>query len=146
MRDVSHRVNEYVFMEFERYEIDHDGFGGYQPLRTVYDGRYKLTVNLLSDDELYDLENDPHEMINLICDDSLKEIRNRLHDVLLNWQNETRDPLRGYYWANRAWRSDAKKPSWAYTGMTRQRENEEYEPRQLDYDTGIAMTHATRKK
>jgi len=30
--------------------------------------------------------------------------------------------------------------------MTRQRENEEYEPRQLDYDTGLAMKEATRNK
>ena len=33
-----------------------------------------------------------------------------------------------------------------YTGMTRQRENEEYEPRQLDYDTGLPMTQAVRAK
>ena len=33
-----------------------------------------------------------------------------------------------------------------YTAMTRQRENEEYEPRQLDYDTGLPMTEATRQK
>ena len=24
------RTNEYVFIEFGRYEVDHDGFGGYQ--------------------------------------------------------------------------------------------------------------------
>jgi uncharacterized sulfatase len=30
--------------------------------------------------------------------------------------------------------------------MTRQRENEEYEPRQLDYDTGLEMTEAVRPK
>ncbi|MCL1857658.1 MAG: sulfatase-like hydrolase/transferase [Oscillospiraceae bacterium] len=146
MRDVNYCVNDYVFIEFERYEIDHDGFGGYQPLRAVYDGRYKLTVNLLSDDELYDLTNDPYEMKNLIYDDNLEQTRNHLHDVLLNWQNNTRDPLRGYYWANRVWRNDAKKPTWEYTGMTRQRENEEYEPVQLDYDTGVEMTEAVRKK
>jgi uncharacterized sulfatase len=100
----------------------------------------------LSDDELYDLKEDPYEMKNLISENNLEEIRNRLHDVLLNWQNDTRDPLRGYYWENRIWRNDAKKPVWAYTGMTRQRENEEYEPRQLDYDTGVEMTEAVRKK
>ena len=30
--------------------------------------------------------------------------------------------------------------------MTRQRENEEYEPRQLDYATGLPMETATRTK
>ncbi|MCL2813713.1 MAG: sulfatase-like hydrolase/transferase [Oscillospiraceae bacterium] len=146
MRDLSHRVNEYVFIEFGRYEIDHDGFGGFQPMRAVYDGRCKLVLNLLSSDELYDLQKDPGEMCNLICRDEAKEIRNRLHDALLAWQNTTRDPLRGYYWENRPWRGGAKAPAWAYTGMTRQRENEEYEPRQLDYDTGLEMTDAVRKK
>ena len=29
---------------------------------------------------------------------------------------------------------------------TRQRENEEYEPRQLDYDTGLPMVQAVRSK
>ncbi|MDX1358027.1 MAG: sulfatase-like hydrolase/transferase, partial [Clostridia bacterium] len=33
------RTNDYVFMEFTRYEIDHDGFGGYQPLRAVTESR-----------------------------------------------------------------------------------------------------------
>jgi uncharacterized sulfatase len=52
---------------------------------------------------------------------------------------------RGYQWAVRPWRPD-KKPCWANDGYTRQRENEEYEPRQLDYDTGLAMLTAVRKK
>lgn len=43
-------------MEFGRFEVDHDGFGAFQPLRAVFDGRYKLSVNLMSTDELYDLE------------------------------------------------------------------------------------------
>ena len=60
--------------------------------------------------------------------------------------NETRDPFRGYYWERRPWRTDARPATWDYTGMTRQRENEEYEHRQLDYATGLAMKEATRKK
>lgn len=43
--DPAVRVNDYIFMEFGRYEVDHDGFGGFQPLRAVFDGRYKLVVN-----------------------------------------------------------------------------------------------------
>ncbi len=115
-------------------------------MRSVYDGRYKLTVNLLSSDELYDMEEDPYEMKNLINDEGHIQIRNQLHDKLLNWMNETRDPFRGYYWECRPWRSDARKPTWEYTGYTRQRENEEYEPRQLDYDTGLEMKEAVRNK
>ena len=37
-------------------------------------------------------------------------------------------------------------PRWDNEGFTRQRENEEYEPRQLDYDTGLPMKKAVRSK
>ncbi|MCG8481328.1 MAG: sulfatase-like hydrolase/transferase [Spirochaetales bacterium] len=145
-RAVDTRVNEAVFMEFGRYEVDHDGFGGFQPIRACCDGRYKLVINLLTGDELYDLTDDPAEMENLIVSPRYTAVRNALHDRILRWMNETRDPFRGYYWEDRPWRSDRRASSWEYTGMTRQREHEEYEPRQLDYDTGLEMTEAVRKK
>jgi arylsulfatase A-like enzyme len=140
------RLNDVIFMEFGRYEIDHDSFGGFQPIRACFDGRYKLVINLLTSDELYDLEEDPQEMVNLIGSAGHVEIRDRLHDRILEWMNETRDPFRGYYWERRPWRADARQATWRYTGMTRQRENPEYEPRQLDYSTGLEMTAATRQK
>jgi len=140
------KTNEQIFIEFGRYEVDHDGFGGFQPMRATFDGRWKLVVNLLSDDELYDLSSDPYELTNRINDASCTSDRDRLHNSMLAWMNETRDPFRGYYWESRPWRTDARPESWNYTGMTRQRENEEYEPRQLDYDTGMPMTEAVRKK
>ena len=145
-QDNAFRLNPYIFMEFGRYEVDHDGFGGYQPMRCVFDGRYKLCINLLSEDELYDLEKDPAEMNNLISDPQHELLRNQLHDVLLAWMNDTRDPFRGYYWERRPWRTDARNASWPYTGYTRQRENEDYEPRQLDYATGLEMKQAVRTK
>ena len=140
------KIQDMIFMEFNRYETDHDGFGGFQPLRAVFDGQYKLAVNLLSSDELYDLEKDPQEMKNLINDETYAQTRNFLHDKILEWMNNTRDPFRGYYWERRPWRSNAREATWEYTGMTRQRENEEYEPRQLDYDTGIDMKSPVRDK
>lgn len=141
------RVNDYVFFEFGRYEVDHDGFGGMQLMRSVFDGRYKFTVNLLTSDELYDMEKDPDEMVNLIDSPEHEEIRNHLHDVLLDHMNKTRDPFRGYYWECRPWRKDASKPSWDYTLMTRQREEDErFEARQLAYRTGLPMEEATRVK
>jgi uncharacterized sulfatase len=140
------RTNDAVFMEFTRYEIDHDSFGGYQPVRAVFDGRYKFVINLMTSDELYDLEKDPCEMHNLIYSREHEEIRNMLHDMVLDWMNRTRDPFRGYYWERRPWRTDARPATWEYTNMTRQRENEEYEPKQMDYLTGLEMTEPVRKK
>jgi uncharacterized sulfatase len=139
------RPNEAIFMEWGRYEVDHDGFGGFQPLRTAFDGRYKLTVNLLTTDELYDLETDPGEMINLIGSSEHAAIRNALHDRMIEWMHRTRDPFRGYYWGRRPWRPDYA-VSWAGLGMTRQREDDGYEPRQLVYETGLEMKEAVRKK
>ena len=147
LADPAVRTNDSVFIEFGRYEVDHDGFGGFQLMRSVFDGRYKLSVNLLSGDELYDLEEDPGEMRNLIGSAGHCGVRNRLHDRLLEHMNETRDPFRGYYWERRPWRGDAAEASWAYTLMTRQREEETmYEARQLDYRTGLEMTQAVRVK
>lgn len=140
-------INHEIYLEFTRYEVDHDGFGGFRPMRTVFDGRHKLSIHLLDRvDELYDLKSDPYEMKNLIFDEAHYEKAKELHEKLLNWMNETRDPFRGYDWERRAWRRDAREASWDYTGYTRQRENEEYEPRQLDYSTGLEMVEASRPK
>jgi len=145
MEDLDTRVNEYVFTEFTRFEIDHDSHGGFQPIRAVFDGRHKLVINLMTSDELYDLEEDPWEMENLIECEKYTKIRDKLHDKILEWMNDTRDPFRGYYWELRRWRKDAKPASWKYTGFTRQREHEEYEPRELDYNTGVEIVEAARK-
>jgi uncharacterized sulfatase len=144
LRDPSVRTNDYVFSEYHRYEVDHDGFGGFQPFRAVVDGRYKLVINLLTSDELYNLQNDPGEMENLIDSEQHAADRNRLHDRLLDWMNETRDPFRGYYWERRPWRKDAREPSWNYTGMTRQRPPDGYHPQQRDYKNGLPIKDHTR--
>jgi len=134
-------------MEFGRFEIDHDGYMGFQPIRSAFDGRYKLVINLLDQDELYDLDNDPGETDNLIDNPETTEIRDDLHNRIIDWINSTRDPFRGYPWANRPWRKDAPGPSFQNEGYTRQREeSERYEERQLDYTTGLPMEEATRAK
>ncbi len=145
VRDPRVRPKEAVFMEFGRFEVDHDGMGGFQPIRAVFDGRYKLAVNLLDTDELYDLETDPDEMHNLIGSPAHAGRRNQLHDLVVDWMNRTRDPFRGYYWERRPWRPD-KAASWNNAGMTRQREDDGYEPRQLVYETGLEMKESVRKK
>ncbi len=134
-----------VHLEFGRYEVDHDGFGGFQPMRAVITDEYKLALHLLDEDEFYVTRSDPHDMVNRVDDPAFAGARDALHDELLDWMNRTRDPFRGYQWACRPWRKD-KRPSWAADGYTRQRENDPGEYRQLDYSTGLTMEKAVRKK
>ena len=145
LRDPSQPTQRPVHIEFGRYEVDHDGFGGFQPMRAVITDAYKLALHLLDRDELYDVRQDPHNMKNRIDDPALAAVRNELHDELLDWMNRTRDPFRGYQWACRPWRKD-KTPAWRVDGYTRQRENDPGELRQLDYNTGLPMEHAVRMK
>lgn len=133
-RAPAHRTHESIFIEYNRYEIDHDGFGAFFPQRCIFDGRYKLAVNLLETDELYDLSTDPAELHNRIDDPTHAAARDRLHDALLDWMNQTRDPLRGPHWGRRAWRDVGGS---AFKGPTRPRPwDEAYFPTTLLYDTG----------
>lgn len=132
--DPAQRVNEHVFIEFNRFELDHDGFGSFAPIRCVFDGRHKLALNLLDTDELYDLKVDPYELRNRIADPACASIRDGLHDILLDWMDRTRDPLRGPPWGRRAWRV-AGGSSWG--GPTRPRPfDPAWPPPTLLYDTG----------
>lgn len=129
-------VNEVVFIEFNRFEVDHDGFGAFSPLRCAFDGRHKLAVNLLDRDEFYDLATDPLEMENRI--DHAHPTRDRLMSSLLDWMNQTRDPFRGPHWQRRPWRAAGKISSWG--GPTRPRPfDPDFYPATLLYDTGSVI-------
>ena len=100
----------------------------------------------MTSDELYDLKKDPDEMINEINNPKYFSLRDEMHDALLEWQNETRDPLRGYYWAHRPWRNKEELVNWDYTGYTRQYNESKGEKKQLDYNTGLEIKEYVRKK
>lgn len=135
------QVNPCIFGEFNRYEVDHDGFGAFAPIRCVFDGRHKLAINLLESDELYDLATDPGELINRIESGAHREIRGRLHRVLLEWMNRTRDPLRGPHWQRRPWSDRATCSTWQ--GPTRPRPaDDDWYPRVLLYETARPVDRA----
>jgi uncharacterized sulfatase len=123
-----------VALEFNRYEIEHDSFGGFQPLRCLAGSRYKLVINLLHTDELYDQQEDPAELTNLIDDPTYADIRDEMHDRLLGWMYEKRDPFRGACWERRPWRKD-RRLQWR--GKFRPRPADGYAPQVLDYNTGL---------
>jgi uncharacterized sulfatase len=127
-------VGRSVVIEFHRYEIEHDSWGGFQPVRCIVSDRYKLVVNLLHTDELYDLKEDPAEVNNLIDCPGYAEVRNTLHDRLLDWMYDKRDPFRGPCWERRVWR-DTNRFQWK--GKFRPRPADGYAPEVRDYDTGL---------
>lgn len=141
----NHKIRDYAFIEFTRYEVDHDGFGGLQPMRGIVNENFKLSINLFDKDEFYDLTLDPYEIKNEIDNPKYDKIKNEMHDIILENMNATRDVYRGYQWATRSWRKD-KVPTWINDGYTRQRINENTEKKQLDYDTGLPIKEYTRKK
>jgi len=123
-----------VVIEFHRYEIEHDSWGGFQPIRCIVSGDHKLVINLLHTDELYDLKEDPAEVDNLIQYPDCADIRDELHDRLLDWMYEKRDPFRGPCWERRPWR-DTRRFQWR--GNFRPRPADGYTPEVRDYDTGL---------
>jgi uncharacterized sulfatase len=124
-----------VVIEFERYEIEHDSWGGFQPVRCIVSDYYKLVINLLHTDELYHLQADPAEVNNLIEHQDFVGIRNAMHDQLLDWMYEKRDPFRGPVWERRPWR-DTRRFQWR--GKFRPRPADGYAPEVRDYDTGLS--------
>jgi len=123
-----------VVIEFQRYEIEHDSWGGFQPIRCIVGGDYKLVINLLHTDELYDLKADPAEVHNLIHHPDHAAIRDALHDRLLDWAYEKRDPFRGPCWERRPWRNTRR---FRWRGNFRPRPADGYAPQVRDYDTGL---------
>lgn len=121
-------------MEFNRYEIEHDSFGGFIPVRCWVTDDFKLVLNLFTSDELYDRRNDPNEMHNLIDDIHFADVRSKMHDALLDYMDKIRDPFRSYQWNLRPWRKDAQ-PRWM--GAFRPRPQDGYSPVVRDYDTGL---------
>ncbi len=123
-----------VVIEFNRYEIEHDSWGGFQPVRCLVAGKFKLVLNLLHTDELYNLEADPAEIDNLIENTDYTHIRYQLHAHLIDWMNEKRDPFRGPAWERRPW-SNTNRLRWM--GKFRPRPADGYAPEVRYYDTGM---------
>jgi uncharacterized sulfatase len=125
-----------VMIEFNRFGLGHEYMGGLQPIRCIVSDRYKLVVNLLYTDELYDLKEDPAELNNLIENPDYGDMRDALHDRLLDRMHELMDTFRGPAWERRPWR-DTKRFPWA--GGTRPLMADGYAPEVRDYRSGAPV-------
>lgn len=92
--------------------IEHNGYGqgrtdgdGFYPVRClVADDGYKLCLNLLESDELYDRNTDSDELDNCITNEEYADRRDELHDRLLAEMSATDDAFHSQAWADRDWR------------------------------------------
>jgi len=108
IREPEKKVRDHAMISFTRFAINADGVGAFYPVRAMTDGHYKLIINLLETDELYDLEEDPYEMKNVIYDRRYAEVRDNLHDKLLEEMDRVRDTFRSPRWGIRDWRKPRK--------------------------------------
>lgn len=97
-RDPNSEGSKEVYIEFNRFGNSHDSWFGLFPIRSIVTQQYKLTLNLFTSDELYDLALDPGEMDNLIHSHEHQTIVEELHRKILHHMNTVRDPFRGSVW------------------------------------------------
>lgn len=122
-----------VVLEYHRYELSHDGFGGYAPMRCLVGADWKFALHEHSGDELYHLASDRHERTNRLLDGDSAPVRDAMHDRLLTWMDERRDPWRGESWYSRPWRQRSHR-GWKLP--SRPNPADGVAPTYLDYDTG----------
>ena len=80
--------------EWERamhYAEYHGDWYGHYSARMVTDGRWKLVWNLTDLCELYDLENDPHELHNCFYDPAYEAVRATCFDYMVTEAKRTDD-------------------------------------------------------
>ncbi len=61
------------------------------PIRMVRTDRYKYNLYRVHGEELYDLENDPHELVNLAGDHGHARVKRELANELVRWQAANND-------------------------------------------------------
>ncbi len=110
LTDPGQPIQDEIHLEYFRFGLPHHTRWGFQPIKCIRNKRYKLVLNLLDTDELYDLRDDPGETTNRIDDPNLAPVRDDLHDRLLAWMDRRLDPLRGNGWWQRPWRPQKTMP------------------------------------
>jgi len=72
-------------------------FNGYEStllsMRMVRTKRWKYVYNPFSEDELYDMESDPHELYNLADKLAYKHVLRRMKERMIKWLKQTNDSI-----------------------------------------------------
>ena len=69
----------------------HGEVWGYQSQRMVRTARWKYVYNPHSIDELYDLQDDPGELVNRVSDPARRDVLQEMKARLLGWNDATND-------------------------------------------------------
>jgi arylsulfatase A-like enzyme len=94
LRPLIEREDAHRDFAFSEWDLRPSRTGVELQLRTVRTRSHKLTVDVISGaGELYDLENDPDEMINLFEDPAAKDIRGELEAMLASRPDDARPEL-----------------------------------------------------
>ena len=75
----------------------YNGTDYYYIQRIIRDRRYKYVFNGFDFDELYDLQEDPHEIKNLAADLNYEDVKRRLIAEMWRWHKKTDDIIDGPY-------------------------------------------------
>lgn len=125
---------KHLMLSHTRFALNHDGWGGFYPVRCLITQNEKLVINLVDTDEFYLREESKNETFNLIEADKHRTKRDELHDQLLAEMDRTRDPFRSADWVNRSWRSNSRTKDY-YGGERRYRPSVfPFQPDCLDAD------------
>lgn len=81
---------EAIFMQLNGVEL-------YYTQRVVRTQRLKYVFNGFDDDELYDLEDDPHELTNLAADPKYEEAKRHLVGLMWQYARESDDIMQSPY-------------------------------------------------
>ncbi|TFG74576.1 MAG: DUF4976 domain-containing protein [Chrysiogenales bacterium] len=87
VRGVDEEIHEHVISEW------HGAGGVVTPIRMVRTLKWKYNCYLEHGEELYDLENDPHESANIAGQPACADIRRDLHQRLIDHCDQTGDPF-----------------------------------------------------
>jgi choline-sulfatase len=87
VRGVDEEIHEHVISEW------HGAGGTVTPIRMVRTLKWKYNCYLEHGEELYDLENDPHESANLAGQPACADIQRDLHQRLIDHCDQTGDPF-----------------------------------------------------
>ena len=78
--DIDNSISKFLIMNMESKKLDNTP------------DYFNLAFGKRSEEELYDIKNDPYQLNNLAMNNSMSEVKRNLRSVLENWMEKSKDP------------------------------------------------------